>query len=113
MSTVAVLAAGCLCRSPASHFIILKSIKWSSNYLSRCLRICNSYCCLTPLVQLQRTYSTSKMASHGNEYPLLLKMVASSVCIANRAASIVRDIMKAGDLGIKDKAWQYVTLYYS
>lgn len=36
-------------------------------------------------------------------HPLLLKLVASSVRIADRAGTIVRNIMSAGNLGIVDK----------
>ncbi|KAF4532199.1 hypothetical protein B566_EDAN002262 [Ephemera danica] len=35
--------------------------------------------------------------------PLLLRLVASSVTVANRAGKIVRDIMSQGELGIVDK----------
>lgn len=36
---------------------------------------------------------------------LVVRLVSASVMIANRAGSIIRDIMKAGDLGVvhKDK----------
>ena len=34
---------------------------------------------------------------------IVLKLVAASVCIADRAGGIVRNIMSAGNLGIVDK----------
>lgn len=37
--------------------------------------------------------------------PLLLKMVASSVSVANKAGQIIRDILKTGDLGIVQKVF--------
>jgi len=36
--------------------------------------------------------------------PLILRIVASSYCIANKTGEIIRNILKAGDLGIVDKA---------
>ena len=36
--------------------------------------------------------------------PLVLRIVASSYNIANKTGDIIRNILKAGDLGIVDKA---------
>ncbi|XP_025103656.1 3'(2'),5'-bisphosphate nucleotidase 1-like isoform X3 [Pomacea canaliculata] len=36
--------------------------------------------------------------------PLLMRILAASVSVSNRAAGIIRDIMKSGDLGIVEKA---------
>jgi len=36
--------------------------------------------------------------------PLVLRIVASSYSIANKTGEIIRNILKAGDLGIVDKA---------
>ena len=35
--------------------------------------------------------------------PVILRLVASSVCVARRAGSIIRDVMKKGELGIVEK----------
>ena len=35
--------------------------------------------------------------------PVLLRLVSSSVAIANRAGRIIRDIMSKGELGIVEK----------
>ncbi|KAJ8308505.1 hypothetical protein KUTeg_013379 [Tegillarca granosa] len=35
--------------------------------------------------------------------PLLMRIISSSVAVANRAANIIRDIMKKGELGIVEK----------
>lgn len=35
--------------------------------------------------------------------PLAMRIMASSIAIANRAGKIIRDIMSAGELGIIDK----------
>ena len=37
--------------------------------------------------------------------PLLLRVVASSVAVANKAGQIIRDILKSGDLGIVQKVY--------
>ncbi|GAB6020513.1 hypothetical protein CHUAL_003198 [Chamberlinius hualienensis] len=37
--------------------------------------------------------------------PLIVRLVAASVSVANKAGEIVRDIMKKGDLGIVQKGW--------
>ena len=36
--------------------------------------------------------------------PVILRLVSSSVCIAQRAGKLIRDILKKGDLGIVEKA---------
>lgn len=35
--------------------------------------------------------------------PLLMRILAASVSVSNRAATIIRDIMKKGELGIVEK----------
>lgn len=35
--------------------------------------------------------------------PLIIKLLASSVSVANRAGKIVRDVMSKGELGIVEK----------
>ncbi|XP_071453738.1 3'(2'),5'-bisphosphate nucleotidase 1 isoform X2 [Hetaerina americana] len=46
------------------------------------------------------TLTSLKMASTS---PLILRVVATSVVVANRAGEIIRDIMSKGDLGIVEK----------
>lgn len=36
-------------------------------------------------------------------FPLLMRLVASSITTANRAGKIIRDVMSKGELGIIDK----------
>jgi len=47
------------------------------------------------------------MATAGSQNPsdegIVLKLVAASVCIADRAGGIVRNVMSAGNLGIVEK----------
>lgn len=38
--------------------------------------------------------------------PLAMRIMASSIAIANQAGKIIRDIMTAGELGIVDKVIQ-------
>lgn len=42
--------------------------------------------------------------------PLIVRVLASSVSVANRAGKIVRDVMSKGELGIVEKV-SYVTAY--
>ncbi|KAG8231156.1 hypothetical protein J437_LFUL011825 [Ladona fulva] len=35
--------------------------------------------------------------------PLILRLIASSVCVANKAGTIIRDVMSKGELGIVEK----------
>ena len=35
--------------------------------------------------------------------PLVLRLVANSVCVAQRAGKLIREIMSKGDLGIVEK----------
>jgi len=51
--------------------------------------------------------SRSSITSVTMASSLVLRLVASSVRVADRSGSIVRDIMKAGNLGIVDKVSQF------
>lgn len=37
--------------------------------------------------------------------PLLMRILSSSITVANRAGEIIRDIMRKGELGIIDKVF--------
>ena len=53
---------------------------------------------------------TNKMASSS---PFLLRLMSSSVAIANRAGRIIRSIMKTGNLGVVDKVnWKKNVNYF-
>jgi len=39
----------------------------------------------------------------GGDAGIVLKLVAASVCIADRAGGVVRNVMSAGNLGIVEK----------
>lgn len=41
---------------------------------------------------------------------LILRVMASSIAVANRAGTIIRDIMSKGDLGIVEKVGRQVTV---
>ena len=43
---------------------------------------------------------TEKMAANA---PLVMRIAAASVAVANRASQIIRDVMKKGELGIVEK----------
>jgi len=53
----------------------------------------------------QRTFFMMATAGSQNtgDPGIVLKLVAASVCIADRAGGIVRNIMSAGNLGIVEK----------
>jgi len=52
-----------------------------------------------------RTFSMMAAASSesGGDAGIVLKLVAASVCIADRAGGVVRNVMSAGNLGIVEK----------
>lgn len=37
------------------------------------------------------------------QHSLIMKIMASSISVANRAGGIIRDVMRKGDLGIVEK----------
>jgi len=57
--------------------------------------------CRRSVIKLEncRSFKSAMAQTH----PLVLELVASSVRIADRAGTIVRNIMSAGNLGIVDK----------
>lgn len=44
--------------------------------------------------------------------PFLIRLVSSSVAIANRAGVLIRDVLKKGELGIVNKVNIYHVRYY-
>lgn len=38
-----------------------------------------------------------------SQYPLLMRVIANSLCVANRAGQVIRQIMESGNLGIVEK----------
>ena len=48
-----------------------------------------------------------------NRIPVVLRLVASSVCIARRAGKIIRDVMTGGSLGIVEKVFYKTNNYAS
>jgi len=66
--------------------------------------ICVSYCsCLTLGRRTFCTMATAGSQNTSSDPGVVLKIVAASVCIADRAGGIVRSIMSAGNLGIVEK----------
>jgi len=50
-----------------------------------------------------RSFSIMAAAGSRDDAGIVLKLVAASVCIADRAGGVVRNVMSAGDLGIVEK----------
>ena len=55
------------------------------------------------VMQYKSPMDLGKMAVVNANTPALLRVVASSVAIARRSGTIIRGILKGGDLGIVDK----------
>ena len=62
-------------------------------------------CCSSLIAVERRTFFTMAAAGsqNTNDPGIVLKLVAASVCIADRAGGIVRNVMSAGNLGIVEK----------
>jgi hypothetical protein len=82
-STDVPAPARAACRTSDSHFAFNSAAGWRNRITS----------------ESRRLFRT-EMAGQN---PLLLRLIASSVRIADRAGSIVRNIMSGGNLGIVDK----------
>jgi len=69
---------------------------------SAVVRLC---CCC--LAVARRTFSMMAAAgsNSNDDAGIVLKLVAASVCIADRAGGVVRNVMSAGNLGIVEKVW--------
>jgi len=65
-----------------------------------------SYCsCLTCGRRTSFAMATAGSQNTSSDPGIVLKIVAASVCIADRAGGIVRNIMSAGNLGIVEKVY--------
>lgn len=62
-------------------------------------------CCSCLLTVGRRTFSNMATAGSQSDQDagIVLKLVAASVCIADRAGGVVRNVMSAGNLGIVEK----------
>jgi len=90
-------------RAPAAalasaHVLIHSHHPLSSAVVRQC-------CCSCLLTVTTRTfYNMATAGSRSDEDAgIVLKLVAASVCIADRAGGVVRNVMSAGNLGIVEK----------